>query len=496
MKLPELLKGLPVLASKGDLEVFIQSITYDSRKVCSGALFVAVKGFKVDGHIFTSAAARAGAAALVVQEPIENIDDSVPVIRVADTRFALGILSANFYRYPSREFRLVGVTGTNGKTTVTHLIEAIAAYHGMRTGLIGTVGNRIAGRLLSSTHTTPESLDLQDLFRKMADEKVQYVSMEVSSHALELNRVVGSEFDAAVFTNLTQDHLDFHSDMEAYFAAKAKLFSSLDQEAFKPGHKYAVINADSDWGRRLAAMSPVPVYSYSIESAADVSARDISINLTGAAFDVVCKEGSFPVKLKLTGKFSVYNALAAFAWGLGEGFPPESICQALAGVAGAPGRFEMVNCGQLFGVIIDYAHTPDGLVNILQTAKDVAQGRIITLFGCGGDRDRKKRPLMGEAAARLSNIVIVTSDNPRSEDPVGIIEEILPGIKAAGNEDYHVIPDRYQAIAAAIDLAQPGDLVIIAGKGHENYQIIGQQTLPFDDKEVACRLLKEKGYQC
>lgn len=496
MILRELTRGLPVLAYKGDLGVFVQSIAYDSRKARPGTLFVAVKGFKVDGHLFAAAAVEAGAVALVVQEPIENFDCGVPVIRVADTRRALGLLSSFFYRYPSREFRLVGVTGTNGKTTVTYLIDAIAAYHGKRTGLIGTVGNKIAGRLLSSTHTTPESLELQDLFRKMADEKVQYVTMEVSSHALELKRVEGSEFDAAVFTNLTQDHLDFHPDMEGYFAAKAKLFSSLGQQAFKAGHKYAVINTDSEWGRRLVPISPVPLFSYGIESSADVMARNISISLQGASFDVVCREGSFPVTLKLAGKFSVYNALAAFTWGFGEGFPPESICHALAGVAGVPGRFELVNCGQPFGVVVDYAHTPDGLVNILSTAKEVSQGRIITIFGCGGDRDRKKRPLMGEAAARFSDTVIVTSDNPRSEDPLAIIEEILPGIKAVGGEDYHVVPDRYQAIAAAIDLAQAGDLVIIAGKGHENYQIIGQQVLPFDDKEVACRLLKEKGYQC
>jgi len=496
MILKDLISDLPVLAYQGNLEVLIQSIAYDSRKVRSGALFVAVKGFKTDGHLSAAIAVETGAAALLVQEPNESFNFGVPVIRVTDTRRALGLLAAKYYRCPSREFRLVGVTGTNGKTTVTHLIDAIAFYHGKRTGLIGTVGNKIAGRLLPSAHTTPEALELQGLFREMADEKIHHVTMEVSSHALELERVEGSLFDVGVFTNLTQDHLDFHPDMETYFKAKAKLFVSLGRQTFKSGQKFAVVNTDSDWGRRLAAMSPVPALTYSIETVADVMARNISVSLMGASFEVVCMEGIFPVKLKLTGKFNVYNALAAFAWGFGEGFSPKSICQALAEVVGVPGRFEMVNCGQPFGVAIDYAHTPDGLVNILQTAKGVVQGRVITVFGCGGDRDRKKRPLMGEAAARLSDTVIVTSDNPRTEDPHAIIAEILPGIKEVDGEDYHVIPDRSQAIAAAIELAQPGDLVIIAGKGHENYQIIGRQALPFDDKEVASRLLKEKGYQC
>jgi UDP-N-acetylmuramoyl-L-alanyl-D-glutamate--2,6-diaminopimelate ligase len=496
MILREMVKGLPVLSSKGDLGVIIESIAYDSRKAGAGSLFVAVKGFKTDGHLFAAVAVAAGAVALVVQEPTENFDYGVPVIRVDDTRRALSFLASYFYRFPSREFRLVGVTGTNGKTTVTYLIDAIAAKNGKRTGLLGTVGNRIANRRLSATLTTPEALELQEIFRNMAEARVEQVTMEVSSHALELKRVEGVEFDAAVFTNLTQDHLDFHPDMEAYFTAKAKLFTSLGYQNFKPGEKFAVINKDCEWGRRLADISPVPVHTYGIESVADVMAKEISISLTGVSFKVDYRTRTFPLSLKLTGKFSVYNALAAFTWGLGEGFEPESICQALAEVTGVPGRFELVNCGQPFGVIVDYAHTPDGLINILKTAKEVTQGKIITVFGCGGDRDRKKRPLMGEAAARLSDTVIITSDNPRSEDPLAIIQEILPGIRAADGEGFYVIPDRHQAIVTAIDLAQTGDLVVIAGKGHENYQIIGRDVLPFDDKEVASHLLKEKGYNC
>lgn len=492
--LKELVQSIQVLEVKGPLDIWVEGLYYDSRKVGPGGLFVAIKGYQTDGHRFIDDAVGRGAVAIVTQQEVE-VPTGVSALRVADTRIALGQLAAAFYGYPARRLSVIGVTGTNGKTTTTHLIEEILSQSGRRVGLIGTVGNKIGGRMLPAERTTPESLDLQALLAQMLEEGAGYVVMEASSHALELHRVEGCEYDVGVFTNLTQDHLDFHGTMESYLMAKAKLFTGLSKGQ-KSRRKYAVINTDDPYGERIKGFTSVPAITYGVKHPADVKARDVTISSSGASFTVVHRNGTFPLRLRMTGMFSVYNVLAACAVGLEEGIAPETIRRVLEPITGVAGRFELVDCGQEFSVVVDYAHTPDGLENVLKTAREVTRQRVITVFGCGGDRDRTKRPVMGEIAARYSEVSIVTSDNPRSEDPLAIISEILPGVQRYKPEAYRVIPDRRRAIETAIDMAKPGDMVVIAGKGHETYQIIGAQVLHFDDREVAREALREKGGAC
>ncbi len=490
MLLSNLLAGLPLLDSKVVEDRQVRGIAYDSRQAGPGFLFVAIKGFRTDGHLYVRDAVERGAAAVVLQEDVP-VPEGVSKVLVEDSRRFLALLSARFYGYPARKMKVVGVTGTNGKTTTTNLISAVYREHGVKTGLIGTIYNRIGDRVLPVERTTPESADLQRLLAEMAGEAVQVVVMEVSSHALALHRVEECEFDTAVFTNITQDHLDFHAGMEEYLAAKSKLFAGLGRGARKPGPKRAVVNADDPAAPRIMETSTAPVITYGLHNPAHVTARNVRVTARGVSFTALLPGGSaVDLNLKLTGKFNVYNALAAVAAGFADNISPEAIKRGLEGVPGVPGRFELVDRGQDFAVIVDYAHTPDGLENVLATAREITGGRLITVFGCGGDRDRAKRPLMGKIAARLSDLAVVTSDNPRSEKPLAIIEDILAGVRAVEGASYTVIPDRREAIREAVRRAGAGDVVVIAGKGHEDYQIVGERRLPFDDREEAAAALE------
>lgn len=476
----------------GDMERDITDVTHDSRQVKPGTVFVAVPGYKTDGHLFIRDALAKGAAAIVLQDRRYQSAD-YPWIRVQNSRKALAEISHAVYGFPSTCLNMVGVTGTNGKTTTANLIAAVLEDAGHCPGLIGTIYNRIGGEIIPVQHTTPEAPDLHrllvDFLRKGAD----YVVMEVSSHALELHRVKETEFDVAVFTNLTQDHLDFHQDMEQYLASKGKLFAGLGHKSKKQRKKFAIINNDDPAAEQLKEMATAPVITYGIRVPADVKADEVKITDRGASFILKYTNRTIPVNLRLTGLFNVYNSLAAIAVGLVEGIPAEDIVLSLERVAGIAGRFEKVEEGQNFSVIVDYSHTPDSLENCLKTAREFAEGRIITVFGCGGNRDRTKRPLMGAVAGRLSDFVIVTSDNPRSEEPQAIIDDIMPGLaKTAEPDRYTVIIDRKKAISYAISQAKPKDVVIIAGKGHEDYQIIKEHKYPFDDRLVAKEAIREK----
>lgn len=487
----ELLEAVEVRAAGGDPAVPVKGIAYDSRQVEPGFLFVAIKGFKADGHEYINEAVKRGAVAVVVQYETV-LPPWMAWAQVADTRYALALLSARFFGNPSSKMKVIGITGTNGKTTTSNLLAAVLNAAGRKTGLIGTIHNRIGERILPVKHTTPESLDLQRLLAEMAAEGVNACVMEVSSHALALHRVAGCEFDVAVFTNLSQDHLDFHENMEEYLETKLRLFNSLSMPGEKKEEKYAVVNVDDSSAAEIIRASGVSVYTYGVESPADVWAEDIDVNARGVNFNVLGKWGRCPLNLKITGLFNVYNALAAFTASAALGIPVEIIRNALESLGGVSGRFELVDSGQDFAVIVDYAHTPDGLENILKTAGQITGGRLITVFGCGGDRDRTKRPLMGGIAARYSDFVIITSDNPRTEDPLKIINEIENGLKPLVDESgYTVVPDRRKAIRMAVGVARPGDVVIIAGKGHEDYQVIGTQKFPFDDRLEAAAALEE-----
>ncbi len=486
-----LLNPMEVVEIKGAANVEISGLQYDSRRVKPRDAFVCIEGFKTDGHRFIPQAVSAGAGVIVVQKDISTIP-GVTVVKVKDSRKALAEMAAAFYGYPSRSLNLVGVTGTNGKTTTTYLIKQILGAMGQKTGLIGTIANLIGDQALPVSHTTPESLELQQLLRDMNDVGCSYSVMEVSSHALDLQRVVGCEYDIAVFTNLTQDHLDYHGTFDHYFQSKLRLFTGLGYQTVKKRSKIAVVNRDDPYGEKVIRACPpeVRLLTYAINNPADIRAREIEVKPTGTTFLIAYPGGETKLRLNLTGYFNVYNTLAAFAVGWAEGFPANSVVTALHKLQGVPGRFELVTGSRDFGVIVDYAHTPDGLENILTTARKITTGRVITVFGCGGDRDRTKRPLMGAVAARLGDYTVITSDNPRSEPPQAIINEIEPGVsQAVGPDRYRKVVDRRQAIREAIMMARPGDLVIIAGKGHEDYQIIGNQVIAFDDREVAREIL-------
>ncbi len=489
MTLGELLRGLPTTRVVGSTATPIADIAYHSKAVRSGGLFVAIPGLQHDGHAFVSEAIARGAAAVVVQRPTE-VPPGVTQVVVADSRIALASLSCAFFGEPSRAFSLIGITGTNGKGTTAYLLDAVLARAGRRTGVVGTLGVKVGARTTPLDRTTPEAPDLQRILRQMADQHLDCVMMEVASHALALHRVDGCRFRAAVFTNLTQDHLDFHKTLDAYRAAKRTLFEMVDADG------NATINADDPSASAMAASSRAPVITYGITSRADVRAERVRLHLGGSEFMAVTPRGRLPVRLRLHGRFNVYNALAAIAAADAQQIALDVIGQALEGFAGVPGRFEAVDEGQSFAVIVDYAHTPDGLENVLQAARSFASGRTLVVFGCGGDRDRTKRPVMGRIAAQLADVAIVTSDNPRSEEPTAIIEEILSGIRDPGSKIQNrrarieVEPDRRKAISLVLELAQPGDVVLIAGKGHEPYQEIHGVKHPFDDRVVAREALR------
>ncbi len=491
MKIGELAACLPEAVLQGDREVDVTGIAYDSRRVKPGDLFVCIKGFRFDGHLFVADAVEKGARAVAAEQGSMMKDLSVPVIYVPDSRRALGLLSACFYDYPSRKLRLIGVTGTNGKTTTTYLIKSILESAGYKVGLIGTIQNMIGDKAVSAERTTPEASDLQSMFSEMVRDGCSYAVMEVSSHALSLERTAGTEFDIAVFTNLTQDHLDFHSSLQDYLDAKTKLFAELGGSDEK--NKAAVLNADDEHSIYIAENSKVPVITYGIEADADYRAVAIDIQPEGLTYCLEHRGEVLEIKLPITGYFNVYNSLAALAACRAAGVELAAAVKGLTSAPLVPGRLEPVNLGQDFSVMVDYAHTPDGLENVLKTIRGITQGRSIVVFGCGGDRDKGKRPVMGEIAGRLADVVIVTSDNPRSEPPELICEAIGAGVeRTIGDKPWEIIVDRRQAIRQAIMMAETGDTVLIAGKGHENYQILKDGIIHFDDREEASRALEER----
>ena len=485
MILADLLARLPQAESSADPRVPVSHVTHDSRLVQPGSMFVAIRGLAQDGNQFTDAALRKGAA-VVVSEAAPA--PGVPWVRVPDARVALALFSAAALGDPARALTLLGVTGTNGKTTTAYLIDAALRAHGQRVGLLGTVQYRIGDRVAEAVRTTPEASDLQALFREMVDAGCSHAVLEVSSHSLELKRVHGCEFQVAVFTNLTRDHLDFHGDMNRYVAAKRILFDSLLRE-----DGWAILNADDDRTEGLAATARGRVWTYGLDRPADLRARDVILSLEGTRFHVDSPAGSFEIRTPLLGRFNVQNLMAAFGAALALGVPPETAILGLASLAGVPGRLERVAAGQDFTVVVDYAHTDDALKNLLETVRELGPRRIITVFGCGGDRDRTKRPLMGAVAARLSDVVVVTSDNPRREPPEAILDEIQRGMNGTRRAQRHVIVDRREAIGRALGMAGPGDAVVIAGKGHETYQVLRDRTIPFDDRQVAREALSGPG---
>ena len=494
MKLQELAGLFAVHKLIGDGNVEIQGIQADSRKVKPGDLFICVRGLVSDGHKYAATAVEAGAAALVVEEALPL---DVPMLVVKDARHALSAIAACFNGYPSSRLKVIGVTGTNGKTTSTYIMEKILSDRGYITGLMGNIEMRIGNTSYPTGSTnTREPLELQESLRRMADAGVQYCLMEASSHALDLGRVKETRFRTALFTNLTQDHLDYHKTMDNYRQAKGLLFSRLGNGGVSDpdGRSYAVLNADDPASAYFAAQTAAEVVTYGVEQAADVSARDIRITSQGTFFRLCTWLGEVDVNLRLVGKFNVYNALGAVAVCLLEGVSLEHAVKSLESIPPVEGRMEAVGEDQDFQILVDYAHTPDGLENALAAVKEVAEGKVITVFGCGGDRDRTKRPIMGRIAARFSDYVFVTSDNPRSEDPEAILRDIEPGVLEGGftPESYRLVADRREAIQLAIEMASPKDVVLIAGKGHETYQIINGATHHFDDREEARAALRSR----
>jgi len=466
----------------------VNGVEYDSRRVRQGSLFVAFRGGTTDGNHYLPQAVAQGASAIVTDSAsgfsAATAYPDLAVIEVEQGRRALAAIAANFFAHPEAQLKLSGVTGTNGKTTTAFLLEAMLRHQGRKTVLAGTIEYHAAGRIFPAPHTTPESRDLLELFREGVDGGATEAVMEVSSHALDQERTAGLTFDVAIFTNLTRDHLDYHHTMEDYFAAKRKLFES--------SPRVAILNVDDPYGVRLKAESSSPlVYTYGLQQG-DFHANNLYMAPAGMRFTLVTPQGEVPLATRLTGKINVYNLLAASAAAMARGLSFEEVAQGAASLDFVPGRFQSVDCGQNFAVVVDYAHTDDALRNIIAVARefvDKGGGRVITLFGCGGDRDRSKRPLMGQAAGAGSDIVVLTSDNPRGEDPLAIIDQVLPGLSGT---PVIVEPDRRHAIELAIAQAQPGDLVLLAGKGHEKTQTIGERVIPFDDVAIAQQVLRER----
>lgn len=490
--LKDIISTLDVQQVQGNQNVSIQDITADSRAVKPNSLFIALDGATVDGHNYIDKAVDAGAVAVIVSKPV-TVPADVCVITVDDTRQAMMVCVPYFFDYPANRMRMVGVTGTNGKTTTTHMIRHILKAQGFKVGVIGTVHIMIGDTSYPIHNTTPDVVDLQHILHQMVQENVEYCVMEVSSHALALGRVSGVEFDTAVFTNLTQDHLDFHKTFENYLAAKCKLFEQVSAPNQVKDNKGAVINIDDSYGYRVMEKTTAPTITYSTLGKGTLNASDVHMSTKNSQYIVNYKGESYPVSMNTTGLFNVYNTLAAIGACLQEGISMEAIDTALKTFSSVPGRFELIEEGQDFAVVVDYAHTPDGLQNILETAKAIKENRIIIVFGCGGDRDATKRPIMGRIAAEYGDKIYVTSDNPRTEDPVQIVKDVEVGVKEALREgtSYEVIVDRREAINHAIHDAKAGDIVIIAGKGHENYQIFKNETIHFDDREEARKALKE-----
>lgn len=484
MRLSELIEELSDKRVTGG-DVAITGIAYDSRAVEPGMLFVAFRGGTFDGHNYIADAIGKGAAAVVAER---DMGVAVPFVIVPDGRAALPALAAKFYDCPTRKMMMAGVTGTNGKTTITHLVQSIFRAAGMKAGLIGTLGARIEDDLIETEHTTPESVDLQRVLARMVDEGVQAVAMEVSSHGLAQGRTAFCEFDCGIFTNLTQDHLDFHGTLEDYLATKLRLFSEYPTHSSK---KFtAAVNRDDPSAQSVIEATNGTVITYGVNSPADVVGSEIDVSSLGVSLVITYKGEQRRASVPIGGYFNAYNSLAAAAACLALGIDLDTVVQGLESTPKVPGRFESVDCGQDFGVIIDYGHTPDGLENVLRTAKGLTQHRLIAVFGCGGNRDRGKRPIMGRIGCEHADVVVITSDNPRKEDPAAIIRDILEGVPLTARPE--VMVDRGEAIERAIMMAERGDVVVIAGKGHEDYQIFADRTIHFDDREVAREVLRRR----
>ncbi len=483
MNLKKLIDGLNVEKSLYFQDVEVSGITYDSRAVKENHLFVCIKGLKVDGHNFIHEAVGNGAVAILTEREV-SYERPIPQVLVKNSRAVLSQLSDRFYQSPSGRLHVTGVTGTDGKTTTCYLLRAIAEAAGKKTGLLGTIDYEWADRRLPSSQTTPDAPQLQSMMSEMLDEGMSHLFMEVSSHALVQRRVDDVQFRDAVFTNISAEHLDYHKTTSAYLEAKGMLFEKLTPDGL------GIVNIDDDAASFIINKCRGRLLTYGLGEAADIRADEIRVDMDGVSFNIITSGGRFPVRMKLLGIPNVYNALAAAAFGIGNGFALGVIKKGLEVADTVKGRFEIIR-GREFSVMIDYAHTPSGLKNVLATGREITGGRVITVFGCGGDRDVTKRPLMAQISSKGSDYTILTLDNPRGEDPLAILSQMEEGFKKNGKKNYCVIVDRFEAIKSALERADAGDLVIIAGKGHENYQILSDTVIPFNDGDVVRKLLSK-----
>lgn len=480
MKISNLIKNIDDVNVIG-IDREIKKLCYSTKDVEKDSLFFCIAGLNVDGHTFVEKAIESGAKAVVVSKDV-SVKDDITVIKVKDTREAMSVISSNFYGNSWSNMDVIGITGTNGKTTSTFIMKSIFKASNKKTSLIGTICNIVGDKVYESERTTPESRDLQKLFKDMTEDKSEVCIMEVSSHSLDLKRVFGVNFKVGIFTNLTQDHLDYHDSMESYFEAKMKLFDSSE---------YAVINIDDSYGKKAVKRLKGKIVTYGLTPEADIFATDVKLSSEGASFNLNYKGEVENININLPGKFNVYNALGCISAAIVLNIPIKDIKKGLESLKSVPGRSEKITSKKGYTIIIDYAHTPDGLENILSSTKEYTKGRLISLFGCGGDRDKTKRPLMGKAAGLISDFCIVTSDNPRGEEPISIIEDIIPGLKKSKCE-YVIIENRKDAIKYVIDNAKKDDVIVIAGKGHETYQVLKDETIHFDEKEIVQGFLKEE----
>ncbi|MCX5680577.1 MAG: UDP-N-acetylmuramoyl-L-alanyl-D-glutamate--2,6-diaminopimelate ligase [Candidatus Omnitrophica bacterium] len=484
MLFEEALKGIDYSIQTGSPDIDITALSDDSRTVTRGSIFVALEGYAKDGRNFVNEAVSNGAVA-IISDPGLRVPEGVIKVSVSDVRTALAKIAKNFYGDPSAKLKVIGITGTNGKTTTTYLIEAIAKSAGAKAGVIGTINYRSNGDARPAKNTTPGSLELQKLLSEMVDDGVKYAAVEVSSHALDQGRVSGVGLDVGLFTNITSDHLDYHKTKAEYFKAKSKIFAHLKNSGV------AVLNYDDEKVRSIKGSIKARVLTYGINEGSDVKALKIKLSSNSSSFEVSTPSGEFPIKTRLIGMHNVSNCLAAIAAMYALGVDRKSIAEGIGSIVSIPGRLESVEMGQSFKVLVDYAHTEDALNNVLSILKSICEGKVWTVFGCGGDRDKSKRPLMGLSACKFSDRVIVTSDNPRSEEPLDIIRDIKSGINGKFS-NYDIVPDRREAIRKAVSSATKGDIILIAGKGHEDYQIIKDGVIHFDDREVAAEILAKK----
>lgn len=482
LELKKIITGISYNVIQGNLDIDIDNVEFDSRLVKDNGLFLCIDGAVLDGHTYIPQAIEKGAIALIVEKEVNDIPDNITVIRVKKSMDIMSELAINFYQNPSQDIPLIGVTGTNGKTTTANLMAKIFEYYGKKVGVLGTLENRIGDKRYTSTLTTPQSLDLQKLFTEMKKEHVDYIAMEVSSHALAMNRVNGCKYDVGVFTNLSLDHLDYHKNMEEYLLAKARLFTLC---------KYGVINIDDEASKKIIDVATCEIVTYAIDKEADFRASDITMDDMGISYSLHYDGKEYSVKFGVPGRFNVYNTLACIATCVQLGIPINTCLESLASMGFVKGRFEPIVTDRGFTAIVDYAHTPDGLENVLATIKEYVKGKAITVFGCGGDRDNSKRSVMGKVAGNYSDYCVVTSDNPRTENPESILDQIEVGIVETGCK-YIKMVDRKEAIEHAIDVAKEDDVILIAGKGHENYQILGHEKIHFDDAEIVKEYLGEK----